>query len=164
MTNKPLQPKPVSESRVVMSELILPNDTNVQGNALGGRIMHLIDIAAAMSAQRHCRRDVNTVHIDRISFRNPVPLGHQVILKAQVNHTGRSSMEIGVKVWSEDPRTGERRHTSSAYLTFVALDDDRRPVEVPPVLPESDVDRRRFSEAEERRATNLAMRTKRGGG
>jgi acyl-CoA hydrolase len=141
-----------------MTEIVLPNDTNAQGNILGGRVMHLIDIAAAMSAMRHCRRSVNTVHVDKISFRHPIPLGHFVLLEGQVNYVGRTSMEVGVKVWSENPLTGERRHTSSAYLTFVALDGDRQPTPVPPLTLETDDDRRRFAEAEARRAANLRLR------
>lgn len=148
-----------SESLVEMTEIVLPNDTNTQGNILGGRVMHLIDIAAAMSALRHCRKPVNTVHVDKISFDNPIPLGHFILLKAQVNFTGRTSMEVGVKVWSEDPLTGERLHTSSAYLTFVALDDARRPVPVPPLLPETEDERRRFAAAKARRAANLSDRS-----
>jgi acyl-CoA hydrolase len=145
-------------SRVEMTELVLPNDTNVSGNILGGRVMHLIDLAGAMAAMRHCRTMVNTVHVDKISFRNPIPLGHIVILKAQVNFAGRTSMEVGVKVWSENPLTGERQHTSSAYLTFVALDAERRPVPVPSLTLESDEDRRRNAAARQRREANLASR------
>lgn len=153
--------KPASVSRVEMTELVLPNDTNTQGNILGGRVMHLIDIAAAMAALRHCRRPVNTVHVDKITFRNPIPLGHFVILRAQVNYVGRTSMEVGVKVWSEDPLSGEQKHTSSAYLTFVALDDARRPVAVPPLILETEEDRRRSAEAKARRLANLADRGRR---
>ena len=149
----------VAESTVEMTELVLPNDTNPLGNCMGGRVMHLIDIAAAMSAIRHCRCPVNTVHVDKISFENPIPLGHFVVLKAQVNFVGRTSMEVGVKVWSEDPYSGERLHTSSAYLTFVALDGERRPVSVPELTLETDDERRRHREAKDRRAANLADRT-----
>jgi len=154
----PLEPKPVSSSRVEMTELVLPNDTNHLGNILGGRVMHLIDLAAAMSAMRHCRRVVNTVHVDKITFENPIPEGHMVILKAQVNHVGRTSLEVGVKVFSENPQTGDVKHTSTAYLTFVALDELRKPVAVPPLELETDEDRRRFEEAKARRAANLAER------
>jgi len=147
------------DSRVEMTEIVLPNDTNAQGNILGGRVMHLIDIAAAMSAMRHCRKSVNTVHVDKISFKHPIPLGHVALLKAQVNYAGRTSMEVGVKVWSENPLTGERKHTSSAYLTFVALDEERRPCPVPPLVLETDDDRRRARDAEVRRNANLAGRS-----
>jgi acyl-CoA hydrolase len=145
-----------------MTEIVLPNDTNTQGNILGGRVMHLIDVIAAMAAMRHCRRMVNTVHVDKISFRSPIPLGHLVVLRASVNHVGRTSMEVGVKVWSENPLTGERRHTSSAYVTYVALDARRRPIPVPPLILEDDEDRRRFRAAEARRRTNLSERDARG--
>ena len=148
-----------TDSLVEMTEIVLPNDTNTQGNILGGRVMHLIDIAAAMSAIRHCRCPVNTVHVDKISFENPIPLGHFVVLKAQVNSVGRTSMEVGVKVWSEDPYSGERLHTSSAYLTFVALDENRQPVRVPELTLETDDERRRHKEAKDRRAANLADRS-----
>ncbi len=158
MTPSTPAPKPVSASRVEMTELVLPNDTNHQGNILGGRVMHLIDLAAAMSAMRHCRRPVNTVHVDQITFRSPIPQGYAVILRAQVNYVGRTSMEVGVKVWSENPMTGDQTHTSSAYLTFVALDEQRRPVPVPPLELETDEDRRRAAEAKARRDANLASR------
>jgi acyl-CoA hydrolase len=164
MTSPELDPKAVSESRVQMTELVLPNDTNTQGNILGGRVMHLIDIAAAMAAMRHARRPVNTVHVDKISFKNPIPLGHFVILKAQVNYVGRTSMEIGVKVWSENPLNGDLRHTSSAYLTFVAMDETRQPVAVPPLELESDEDRRRNRDAADRRSANLAAIKKKADG
>jgi len=155
--NEP-SPKSIALSRIEMTELVLPNDTNTSGNVLGGRVMHLIDLAAAMSAMRHCRCLVNTVHVDKITFRSPVPLGHMILLQAQVNFVGRTSMEVGVKVWSENPLTGERQHTSSAYLTFVALDGARRPVPVPELLLETDEDRRRNAEARKRRAVNLSAR------
>jgi acyl-CoA hydrolase len=157
MTDTP-PPKPVAESRVKMTELVLPNDTNHMGNILGGRVMHLIDLAAAMSAMRHCRRVVNTVHVDKITFENPIPEGHMVILEAQVNHVGRTSLEVGVRVYSENPLTGEVKDTSNAYLTFVALDELRKPVTIPPLRLETDDDRRRFEEAAARRAANLAER------
>jgi acyl-CoA hydrolase len=158
MSDETAAARPPGDSRVEMTEIVLPNDTNAQGNILGGRVMHLIDIAAAMSAMRHCRCSVNTVHVDKISFRHPIPLGHLAVLKAQVNHAGRTSMEVGVKVWSENPLTGERKHTSSAYLTFVALDSSRRPSPVPPLRLETDDDRRRFAAAEARREANLRLR------
>lgn len=145
-------------SRVEMTEIVLPNDTNAQGNILGGRVMHLIDIAAAMSAMRHCRRSVNTVHVDKISFRHPIPLGHLAHLVAQVSFTGTTSMEVGVDVWSENPLTAERKHTSSAFLTFVALDENRRPCAVPQLELETDEDRRRHAAAEARRQANLRAR------
>ena len=106
-----------------MRELVLPNDTNSHGNVLGGKVLHLMDLACAMVAMRHCRRPVVTAAMDNVEFLAPIPGGHFMILKAMVNYTGRSSMEIGVRVEGEDPRTGDITHTSSAYLSFVALDD-----------------------------------------
>ena len=144
------QKKIPSESAVEMRELVLPNDTNSHGNVLGGKVLHLMDLACAMVAMRHCRRPVVTAAMDNVEFLAPIPGGHFMILKAMVNHTGRTSMEIGVRVEGEDPRTGDIIHTSSAYLTFVGLDGHKRPAEVPEMVPGSDDEKRRFEEAEER--------------
>jgi len=155
-----LPPKPVSESLVEMVEMILPNDANPIGTASGGKILHLIDVAAAISAMRHCRRQVVTVSFDEVDFLFPVRVGDLVILKASVNFVGRTSMEVGVKVVSENPKTGERRHTASAYTTFVALDDLHHPTSVPPLELETDEDRRRFEQGRTRRENRVAMRAK----
>ncbi len=133
-----------------MRELVLPNDTNSHGNVLGGKVLHLMDLACAMVAMRHCRRPVVTAAMDNVEFLAPIPGGHFMILKAMVNYTGRSSMEIGVRVEGEDPRTGDITHTSSAYLSFVALDDLKNPVEVPELIPSSEEEKRRFQEAAQR--------------
>ena len=133
-----------------MRELVLPNDTNSHGNVLGGKVLHLMDLACAMVAMRHCRRPVVTAAMDNVEFLAPIPGGHFMILKAMVNYTGRSSMEIGVRVEGEDPRTGDITHTSSAYLSFVALDDLKNPVEVPELIPSSEEEKRRFHEAAQR--------------
>ncbi|MDA9264973.1 acyl-CoA thioesterase [Planctomycetota bacterium] len=133
-----------------MRELVLPNDTNSHGNVLGGKVLHLMDLACAMVAMRHCRRPVVTAAMDNVEFLAPIPGGHFMILKAMVNYTGRSSMEIGVRVEGEDPRTGDITHTSSAYLSFVALDDLKNPVEVPELIPSSEEEKRRFEEAAKR--------------
>ncbi len=142
--------KTPSESAVEMRELVLPNDTNSHGNVLGGKVLHLMDLACAMVAMRHCRRPVVTAAMDNVEFLAPIPGGHFMILKAMVNHTGRTSMEIGVRVEGENPLTGDIIHTSSAYLTFVGLDDRKRPAEVPAVTPGTDDEKRRFEEAEKR--------------
>jgi acyl-CoA hydrolase len=142
--------KTPTESAVEMRELVLPNDTNSHGNVLGGKVLHLMDLACAMVAMRHCRRPVVTAAMDNVEFLAPIPGGHFMILKAMINHTGRTSMEIGVRVEGEDPRTGDIIHTSSAYLTFVGLDDRKRPVEVPGMVPGSDDEKRRYAEAVER--------------
>ncbi len=143
------QKKP-ADSAVEMRELVLPNDTNSHGTVLGGKVLHLMDLACAMVAMRHCRRPVVTAAMDNVEFLAPIPGGHFMILKAMVNHTGRSSMEVGVRVEGEDPRTGDITHTSSAYLTFVALDDLKNPVEVPELVSTSPEEERRFKEAIER--------------
>ena len=153
-----LLPKPVRDSLVEMVEMILPNDANPIGTANGGKILHLIDIAAAIAAMRHCRRQVVTVSFDEVDFLHPVRVGDLVILKAAVNFVGRTSMEIGVKVISENPKTGERRHTASAYTTFVAIDDLNHPTPVPPLLLETDDERRRNEEGKLRREHRVEMR------
>src|SRR5262249_12659574 len=116
----------VAASKVEMTEIVLPTDGNALGNVMGGRIMHWIDICAAVSAGRHARTPVVTASVDKIDFVNPVPVGAVVVLLASCNFTGRTSMEIGVKVWQEDRVTGVRKHIASAYLTFVSLDPDTR--------------------------------------
>lgn len=151
-----MNPKPVSESRVEMTELVLPTHTNALGTIFGGQIMAWIDTAAAICAFRHCRTQCVTASMDALSFVSPVKLGHIVILRASVNFTGKTSMEIGVRVISEDPLTGTQAHTSSAYLTFVAVDEAGNPRSVTPVLPQTDEEKRRFDAAKQRRATRLA--------
>ena len=141
-----------------MTEMVLPNDANVHGSVLGGRVMHLIDICGAIAANRHSGRGVVTAAVDEIEFLHPVAVGRLLVLKGSVNYAARTSVEVGVKVWSEDPGTGDRRHTSSAYLTFVAVDAAGRPVEVPPVLAGAAGERRRYADAERRRAVRLEHR------
>ena len=152
--------KTPADSRVEMRELVLPNDTNTHGNVLGGHVLHLMDIAAAMAAMRHCRRPVVTASMDRVEFLSPAPEGFFLIVKASVNYAGRTSMEVGTKVLSECPLTGDIQHTSSAYLTFVALNNDGKPTPVPALTPETDEDRRRCSQAEARVADRRAWRGK----
>ncbi len=153
-----LIPKPVRESFVEMTEIVLPPDTNALGTIFGGKVMQWIDIAGSIAASRHCRRLAVTASLDRLDFINSIKLGQIAILKACVNYTGRTSMEVGVKVMSEDRRTGERLHTASAYLTFVALDDNGRPAPILPVLPETPEQERRYREGEGRRKQRLAER------
>jgi len=150
-----LEPKPVKASQVEMTEIVLPNDANQLGNILGGRVMHLIDIAAAMAATRHSRRVCVTASMDRLNFLSFIKVGYIIILKASVNYTDRTSMEIGVKVLSENPLTGEQKHTSTAYLTFVALNEHGKPTPVPPVVPETPEEKQRFENARKRRNTRL---------
>lgn len=155
----PLAPRPVSASKVEMTEIVFPNDTNPLGNAMGGRVMHWIDICAAVAAGRHARTPVVTASADHIDFHNPVPVGAVVVLLASVNFAGRTSMEVGVKVWTETRGTGARTHVASAYLTFVSLDPaTKTPRPVPPVEPQTDDERRRFEAAKARRAHRLAQR------
>jgi len=152
--------RPVSASRTEMVEVVLPQDANVLGTALGGRVMHLVDMVAAIAALRHCRAAVVTASVDHIDFRSPIQVGELIILKSSVNRAFHTSLEVGVKVFSENPLTGERRHTTSAYLTFVALDEKRQPKVVPTVSCETAEDRRRYREALARRKTRLAHRYK----
>lgn len=159
-SNAPLPAaRPVSDSKVEMTEIVFPNDANPLGNAMGGRVMHWIDICAAVCAGRHARTPVVTASADQIDFHNPVPVGAVVVLLASVNFAGRTSMEIGVKVWQEDRSTGARKHVASAYLTFVSLDPvTKTPRPVPPIAPVTDDEKRRFEAAKARRAHRLASK------
>jgi acyl-CoA hydrolase len=156
----PLPGRPVSASRTEMIELVLPQDANLLGSILGGRVMHLIDIAGAITAHRHCHRQVVTASVDHLDFLNPVRLGDLIILNAQVNRAFTSSVEVGVEVFSEDT-VGKRKHTTTAFLTFVAVDNEGKPQSVPPVIPKTPEERRRYREAGERRKARLAVRPKR---
>jgi acyl-CoA hydrolase len=148
----------VRESESDYSELALPNDANTFGNLLGGRIMHLVDLAGAIAAMRHCRNPVVTASVDHMNFIHPVRIGQLVRLRASVNRAFRTSMELGVKVWVEDLVTGAEQHVSSAYLTFVSIDANGEGVPVPPVIPETDDEKRRYEEAGARREYRLAHR------
>ena len=140
----------VRKSQVTMHELVLPNDTNNLGNVLGGRVMHLMDMCAAMSAYKHARSHVVTASVDNMNFLAPAKKGFILILRSSVNYVSNSSMEVGVKIHSENPFTGEIKHTASAYLTFVSLNADGKPTEVPDIIPETDVEIRRYKEGKER--------------
>ena len=133
-----------------MHELILPNDTNLLGNVLGGRVMHLMDMCAAMSAYKHARTAVVTASVDRLDFLAPAKMGEIMILKSSVNYTGKSSMEVGVRIESENPKTGYIYHTSSAYLTFVSLNENGKPQRVDEINPDNDNEIRRFNEGKVR--------------
>jgi acyl-CoA hydrolase len=150
--------KRVRESRSEMNEVVLPNDANPLGFLLGGRLMHWIDIAGALAAHRHSNSHVVTASVDYLDFRNPIRVGDIVILKSSVNRVFRTSMEVGVKVFSEHVLTGERLHTSTAYLTFVAIDENRRPKIVAPLILETTEERRRARNAAHRRRYRLANR------
>jgi acyl-CoA hydrolase len=153
--------KPVSASRVITTQLVLPSHTNSLGTIFGGTVVSWIDIAAAIAAQRHCNKEVVTASIDEMHFVAPVYKGWVVNLKANVNFVSKTSMEVGVRVDAENPKTGETFHTASAYLTFVAIGSNGKPARVPELILETDEDRRHFKEGETRRAHRLATRKKR---
>jgi len=154
-----LKPKPVSASRSEMAEVVLPAQTNPLGKLLGGQVMHLVDMAAAMAASRHSNSYVVTASVDYIDFRNAVNLGELVILKSQVNRVFNTSMEVGVEVFSEQILTGQRKHTTTAYVTFVAIDEyTKQPKTVRPLLLKTAEEKKRFREAAERRKTRLRLR------
>jgi acyl-CoA hydrolase len=154
--------RPVRESLTEYSEFALPNDANHLGNLLGGKVMHLVDITGAMAAMRHSRRPVVTVAVDHMTFLHPVQIGQLVLLRASVNRVFRTSLEVGVKVFMEDPIKGDVKHTSSAYLTYVALDASGTPVEIPAAIPETEAEQRRYREAGSRREHRLEQRTRPG--
>jgi acyl-CoA hydrolase len=147
----------VRESISEYSEFALPNDANTLGNVLGGKVMHLVDLAAALAAVRHSRCSVVTASVDHMSFLHPI---HIIVLRSSVNRVFRTSMEVGVRVEVENLVSGQIRHTSSAYLTFVALDKEGQRVALAPVIPETEDEKRRYDEAGERRTYRLAMREK----
>jgi len=152
--------KPVRESQTEMTEVVLPNDTNALGGMLGGRLMHLMDIAAAIAGHRHSRSYIVTASVDHLDFHEPIRMGHIVVLKSSVNRVWNTSMEIGVKVFADNILTAERRHCCSAYLTFVALDAQGAKKRIVPVIPETDEEQRRYRQAEERRQYRLAHRAR----
>lgn len=147
--------RPVRESASEYSEIALPIYANPLGDLLGGRVMHLVDMAGALAAARHSRRPVVTASVDHMTFLHPVHIGQLVVVRSSVNRAFRTSMEVGVRVMVEDLASGEVRHTSSAYLTFVALDEQGRPATVPCVAPETADEKRRYEEAGRRRKARL---------
>jgi acyl-CoA hydrolase len=156
----PTEGRYVRESASLYTEIALPNDANPLGNLLGGRVMHLVDLAGAIAASRHARCPVVTASVDYMTFLHPVHIGELLMLKSQVNRVFRTSMEVGVKVWVENLRTGELRHTSSAYLTFVGLGPRGERVPVPQVIPETDEEKRRFEQAGARREWRLREKSR----
>jgi acyl-CoA hydrolase len=143
--------RPVRESQSEMTEIVLPNDANPLGSLLGGRLMHWIDLAGAMAAHRHARAYVVTASMDHVDFLTPVRVGDLVIFKSSVNRAFRSSMEVGVKVLVENYIKDTHKHVASALLTFVAVDRDGNHLPVPPVIPETEEEKRRYEEAGRRR-------------
>ncbi len=158
---KLLRPRPVRESISEMAEIVLPNDANPLNALLGGRLMHWIDLAGAMAAHRHSRQWVVTASIDHLDFLVPVRVGDLVILRSSVNRAFHTSMEVGVKVWVENYRSEQNRHVSSAYLTFVAIDAGGNRLPVPPVIPETEDEKRRCDDALRRREIRRAESARR---
>lgn len=155
-----MEAKTAKSSEVIMTQLVLPSHTNSLDTVFGGTVMSWIDIAAAIAAQRHAQKEVVTASIDELHFLAPIHKGWVVNLKASVNYASRSSMEVGVRVESENPRTGERFHTASAYLTFVCLGSNGKPASVPSLILETEDERRRHQEAQIRREARLKRREK----
>jgi acyl-CoA hydrolase len=150
--------KTVRESQHETSELMMPQHANNLGHVFGGVILSMMDKTAAIAAFRHCRASVVTASIDRVEFREPIHVGDLVVMKSSVNFVGRTSMEVGVRVEAEDLMTGRRRHTNSCYLTFVAVDHNGRPIEVPELRPETEAEQRRHAAAKDRRRRRLEER------
>ncbi|MCX7770877.1 MAG: acyl-CoA thioesterase [Proteobacteria bacterium] len=151
-----MEGKTVKETSVIIAQEMNPQDANPAGNVHGGVIMKLIDTAAGVVAKRHAGSNVVTASIDSLDFHHPVYVGDVVFFKASINYVGNTSMEVGVRVEAENPVTGKIRHTASAYLTFVALDEYGKPKKVPPLILETDEERRRYKEAERRRQIRLS--------
>jgi uncharacterized protein (TIGR00369 family) len=154
----PAAPKPVAASRVTLSQLMQPEHANLRGDVHGGWIMKLVDEAGALAAMRHAQARVVTVSIDQMQFHEPIRIGDLVILQAEVTYVGRTSLETHVQVIAENPVSGARTHTNSAFLVYVALDEAGRPAPVPPLLAETDAERRRWQAGRERQAARLAQR------
>ena len=147
--------KHVKDSYVIMHELILPNDTNNLDTVFGGKVMQYMDLCAAMSAYKFARTAVVTASVDRLDFLAPARVGDMLILKSSVNYSHNTSMEIGVHIDAENVKTGKKRHTASAYLTFVSLDSKGKPQKVDNIIPESDDEKRRYNEGQERHMQRL---------
>ena len=148
-------PKPIRASRVTISQLMHPEHANLLGNVHGGWIMKLVDEAGALACMRHAQKKVVTVAIDSMTFREPIRIGDLIILNAEVSYTGRTSMEAEVQVLAENPVTGERTHTNTAYLVYVALDDEGKPTPVPQLKAETDDEKRKMTDALERQERRL---------
>lgn len=153
-----LSPKPIRASRISIAQLMQPEHANLLGNVHGGWIMKLVDEAGALTCMRHAQRKVVTVAIDSMVFRNPIRIGDLVLLNSEVTYTGHTSMEAEVQVLAENPITGIRTHTNTAYLVYVALDDAGRSTPVPPLLAETEDEKRRMEQAVERQKHRLGQR------
>lgn len=149
--------KTVSQSQCEMNEIVLPNDTNSLGNLMGGRLLHLMDISAAISAQRHTNRVCVTAAVDSVKFHAPIKEGEIVVIKSQVNRTFRTSMEVELNVWAENPLAQTYRKCNQAFYTFVAVDEHDSPIPVPPIIPETDEEHERYENAAKRRELRLLL-------
>jgi len=152
-----MEARSASDSLTIMTELVLPNDTNIFGNLMGGRLMYWMDIAAALSAQRHCNAPVVTASVDNISFENPIKLGNVVHIEAKVSRAFTTSMEVHMKVWGEDLKKQHKYKSNEAYYTFVALDPDNKPQAVPPLIPGTEEEIKLFEGALRRRQIRLIL-------
>ncbi len=152
--------KTVAESRVVLSQLMMPEHANARGNVHGGEIVKLADNAGALAAMRHSRRHVVTVAIDSMTFLEPIYVGNLVTLEAELTYVGRTSMEVRVEVTAEDVVTGRSTHTNTAYLVYVALDENKRPCPVPPLIAETEEEKARMEAARQRQAYRLAQKAR----
>lgn len=153
-----MQGRHPEESEAIMAELMMPQHANIMGNVFGGVILALVDRVAAVCAIRHARRQCVTVSVDKVDFREPIHVGELITAFARVNFAGKTSMEVGVKIIAENVLTGEKRHTNSCYVTYVALDDKGRPTEVAPIVPVTADEKRRFERAAKRRAARVMDR------
>ena len=153
-------PKKISDSQITMTELVLPHHTNQLGNLLGGQLMHWIDICAALSAAKHNQRVCVTASVDRVDFHHPIRLGDAVTLTSSINRVFKTSVEVGVKVYAQNFREGTKIHSNTAYLTFVSVDNNGKPVEGIKGIPETKDEKRRYDEALKRRETRLKDRKK----
>ncbi len=153
-----MQPTNPNDSETVMSELMMPHHANIMGNVFGGVILSLVDHVAAVCAIRHSRKQCVTVSVDKVDFREPIHVGELITAMARVNFAGRTSMEVGVKIVAENVISGEQRHTNSCYVTYVALDENGQPTSVPPVVPKTVDEKRRYERAAQRRATRVMDR------
>ncbi len=153
-----MKPRHPRESETVMSELMMPQHANIMGNVFGGVILSLVDRVAAVSAIRHASKQCVTVSVDKVDFKEPIHVGELITAFARVNFAGKTSMEVGVKVVAENVLTGEKRHTNSCYVTYVALDETGQPTAVPPIAPETPDEKRRYDRAAQRRASRVMDR------
>ena len=152
-----MQTKKPKDTFVIMSELVLPNDTNTLGNLMGGKLMHWMDIAAAISSQKHCNCPVVTASVDNVSFANPIKLGNLLTIEAKLTRSFNSSMEVYLRVWGEDLSAQYKYLSNEAYMTFVALDPNSRPRKVPELVPETEAEKRMFEGALRRRQLRLIL-------